>query len=146
MQKLIITLIALAFMASCGKTSVEKEKYSDGKIKSEKTFNDENGEKELVKEVHYHPNGKKYIEGNYKDNKRDGYWASWYDNGQLWSEGEFKEGLSEGKRTVYHPNGKIYYEGTFKAGERVDIWKFYDESGKLTNEIDYNKVKSPGKE
>lgn len=146
MQKLLITLLAIAFLVSCGKTSVETEKYTDGKVKSEKTFKDTDGEKELMKEVHYHPNGKKYIEGNYKDNKRDGYWASWYDNGQLWSEGEFREGLSEGKRTVYHPNGKIYYEGTFKAGERVGMWKFYDENGKLTNEIDYNKVKSTGKE
>lgn len=146
MQKLLITLLAMAFLVSCGKTSVETEKYTDGKVKSEKTFKDTDGEKELMKEVHYHPNGKKYIEGNYKDNKRDGYWASWYDNGQLWSEGEFREGLSEGKRTVYHPNGKIYYEGTFKAGERVGMWKFYDENGKLTNEIDYSKVESPGKE
>lgn len=146
MQRILILLISAALLVSCSKKSVEKEKYPDGKIKSEKTFNEIDGDKQLVKEVHYHPNGKKYIEGSYKGNKRDGYWASWYENGQLWSEGEFKDGLSEGKRTVYHPNGKLYYEGDFKAGERVGLWKFYDDAGKKINEIDYSKVPSPGKE
>lgn len=146
MQRILVLMIAMALFVSCSKTSVEKENYPDGKLKAEKTFKTVNGEKQLIKEVHYHPNGKKYIEGSYKENKRDGYWASWYDNGQLWSEGEFKEGLSEGKRTVFHPNGKLYYEGDFKAGERVGIWKFYDDAGKMINEIDYNKVPAPGNE
>lgn len=143
---ILALLFAYAFFTSCGKTTVEKEQYEDGKVKTEKTFKTIEGEKALVKEVHYHPNGKKYIEGNYKDNKRDGYWASWYDNGQLWSEGNFKDGLSDGKRTVYHQNGKLYYEGTFTMGDRTGIWKFYDENGNLTNEIDYSKIKSDIKE
>lgn len=146
MYRILIATVSLLFLVGCNRPKVEKENYPDGKIKSEKTYSEDGGEKKLLKEVHYHPNGKKYIEGSYKDNKRDGYWASWYDNGQLWSEGEFRGGLSEGKRTVYHPNGKLYYEGTFKAGERTGIWKFYDNTGKLINEIDYSKVPSPGKE
>ncbi len=146
MQKTLTLLLMMTIFLACGRTTTEKENYDDGKLKTEKTFKTVKGEKELVKEVHYHPNGKKYIEGNYKDNKRDGYWASWYDNGQLWSEGEFKDGLSEGKRTVYHQNGKLYYEGDFIAGERKGIWKFYNETGELINEIDYSKVKSTDKE
>ncbi|HLO89948.1 MAG: toxin-antitoxin system YwqK family antitoxin [Chloroflexota bacterium] len=146
MQRILFLMIATVMFVSCGKTTVENEKYPDGKLKSEKTFKTVDGEKQLMKEVHYHPNGKKYIEGSYKNNKRDGYWASWYDNGQLWSEGEFRDGLSEGMRTVYHQNGKLYYQGEFKAGERIGVWKFYDEAGKMINEIDYNKVPSPGKE
>lgn len=141
-----IICIALTFFAACSNTSVEKETYSDGKIKTEKVYEGEGESKALVKEVHYYNNGKKYIEGNYKNNKRDGYWASWYENGQLWSEGNFADGLSEGKRTVYHQNGKLYYEGNFINGERSGIWRFFNEEGKLVNEIDYSKVPEKIKE
>ncbi|MGE5383681.1 MAG: toxin-antitoxin system YwqK family antitoxin [Omnitrophica WOR_2 bacterium] len=146
MQKLLIIFIIAGLFVSCRNTTVEKETYPDGKVKTEKTYRETNGEKELVKEVHYYSNGKKYIEGNYKNNKREGYWASWYENGQLWSEGDFKDGLSEGKRTVYHQNGKLYYEGDFIKGERTGIWKFYDEKGNVTNEVDYTKNKTGVKE
>lgn len=140
MQRILILLLTLTLFVSCRNTTVEKETYPNGNIKSEKTYKTIEGKKELVKEVHYYENGKKYIEGNYEHNKRSGYWASWYEDGQLWSEGDFKDGESDGKRTVYHENGKLYYEGIFKMGERVGIWKFYDESGKPINEIDYDKV------
>lgn len=140
MKRLLIISFAALMILACNRTSIETEKYEDGKIKVEKTYKETKGEKELLKEVHYHPNGQKYIEGNYKDNKREGYWASWFENGQLWSEGEFKNGLSEGKRTVYHENGKIYYEGSFNEGERIGIWRFYNDSGELTSETDYDLI------
>jgi antitoxin component YwqK of YwqJK toxin-antitoxin module len=140
MKRLLIISWALLMFVACNRTTTETEKYEDGKIKVEKTYKKVNGEKELIKEVHYHPNGQKYIEGNYKDNKREGYWASWFENGQLWSEGEFRNGLSEGKRTVYHENGKVYYEGNFKDGERVGVWRFFNDAGVLTTETDYDTI------
>jgi antitoxin component YwqK of YwqJK toxin-antitoxin module len=143
MQKIMILLVSITFLMGCKRESVERETYDDDKVKLERTYKTVNGEKELIKEVHFHPNGQKYIEGNYKDNKRDGYWASWYDNGQLWSEGEFKDGLSEGKRTVYHKNGTLYYEGYFKMGERTGTWKFYNEAGELTSETNYDEIIVP---
>lgn len=146
MRYTLTLLILITFLAACNNTIKEEEKFDNGNIKTEKYFEENEGEKELVKEVHYHPNGKKYIEGSYKNNKREGYWASWYDNGQLWSEGNFKDGVSEGKRTVYHQNGKLYYEGSFEKGNRIGVWKFYDDNGKLVNEIDYSTTPAPGKE
>ncbi len=140
MKRLLIISWALLMFVACNRTTTEIEKYEDGKVKVEKTYKKVDGEKELIKEVHYHPNGQKYIEGNYKDNKREGYWASWFENGQLWSEGEFRNGLSEGKRTVYHENGKVYYEGNFKDGERVGVWRFYNDAGELTTETDYDTI------
>lgn len=139
MQKIIVLIVSLTILLACKRDSIERETYDSGKVKQEKTYRSVKGDKELVKEVHYHENGQKYIEGTYKDNKRDGYWASWYDNGQLWSEGEFKDGLSDGKRTVYHKNGTLYYEGYFKMGERTGVWKFYNEAGVLTSETNYDK-------
>ncbi len=142
MSRIIIFIFAL-LLTACSNTTTEKEKYEDGKLKAEKIFTQVDGEKQLIKEIHYHPNGEKYMEGSYKNNKREGHWTSWYDNGQLWSEGDFSSGLSEGKWVVHHKNGQIYYEGTFKNGERTGLWKFYDESGKLINEVDYSKKQNP---
>lgn len=141
MQRILIILMMLIFV-SCNNNTVEKETYEDGTIKSQKTYKTNKEDKELIKEIQYHPNGKKYIEGNYKENQRDGYWASWFEDGQLWSEGNFVMGKSDGKRTVYHPNGKLYYEGVFNMDKRVGVWKFYSEAGDLVNEIDYDKVEN----
>jgi antitoxin component YwqK of YwqJK toxin-antitoxin module len=139
MQKLFYFFLALILFVSCSRTSVKKEKFDDGKIKSEKTYQKIDGKDQLIKEVQFHPNGKKYIEGKYKDNLRNGYWASWYKDGKLWSEGEFVKGESHGKRTVYYPNGKKYYEGNFNMGKRTGIWMFYDEQGKKVKEVDFDK-------
>jgi len=140
MKRLLFLLLSTLILVSCNNQTVKKELFEDGSVKTEKTFEKVDGEEKLVKEVVYHSNGKKYIEGNYKNDLREGYWASWFDNGNLWSEGEFKEGESHGKRTVYHSTGKLYYEGNFNMGKRVGIWTFYDEAGNKKNEIDYDKA------
>ncbi|MBW6490735.1 MAG: hypothetical protein K0B15_06010 [Lentimicrobium sp.] len=140
MKKLFLIFLSIMFLVACNNQIVQKEHFDDGSVKSEKTFEKSGGEEKLVKEVVYHPNGQKYMEGNYKDNLREGYWASWFDDGTLWSEGEFKAGESHGKRKVFHSNGALYYEGTFDMGKRVGIWTFYDEKGVKTKEIDYNKA------
>lgn len=138
MQKLVCFLIATFILVSCSRTNVKKEKYEDGRIKSEKTFQKINGKEQLVKEVKFHQNGQKYIEGSYKDELRNGPWSSWYEDGKIWSKGEFKEGKSHGKRTVYHPNGNIYYEGNFDMGKRTGLWVFFDENGVKIKEVNYN--------
>ena len=140
MKHFLFFFAALLLITSCNKPFVKKELFEDGSVKSEKTFKKVDGKEELLKEVVFHPNGKKYIEGNYKNGLREGYWASWYEDGTLWSEGEFRDGESHGKRTVFHPNGTLYYEGRFEKGKRVGLWKFYDENGNLVNEIDYDKA------
>ncbi|KAF0199358.1 MAG: MORN variant repeat protein [Bacteroidetes bacterium] len=138
MQKLCFFLLASILLASCSNTTVKKEKYDDGKIKSEKTYQKINGREQLVKEVKFHHNGQKYVEGGYKNELRNGHWASWYEDGKIWSEGEFRDGKSHGKRTVYHPNGKKYYEGSFDMGKRIGVWLFYDEAGMKVKEINYS--------
>ena len=62
-------------------------------------------------------------------------------NGKKWSEGTFKYGKSDGKRTTYFENGKIRYQGEYKNDVRVGKWQFYDESGKLLAEQDFTPKK-----
>jgi len=138
MQKLCYFFLSLIVLTSCSKATVKKEKFDDGKIKSEKTYEKIGGKEKLIKEVQFHPNGQKYMEGSYKDELRDGYWASWYKDGKLWSEGLFVKGESHGKRTVYFPNGRKYYEGNFDMGKRSGVWVFYDENGDKVKELNYD--------
>lgn len=138
MKHIFILLCSIAILTACNKTTIKRDYFEDGTLKSEKTFKKIDGKDILLKEINYHPNGNKYIEGNYKDGLREGKWASWYKDGQLWSEGNFKQDKSDGVRSVYHPNGNLHYKGTFDIGKRVGIWLFYDESGIKINEINYD--------
>jgi uncharacterized protein len=138
MQKFLFSALIAALLFACSGPTIKKEKYDNGRIKSEKTYQKIDGKEQLVKEVQYHPNGKKYIEGGFKNELRDGHWVSYYDDGKLWSEGGFVKGESHGKRTVYHPNGKKYYEGSFNMGKRSGVWVFYDENGNKVKEVNYN--------
>ena len=146
MNKLLLIVVgSILLMTSCNHKKVEKELFDTGAVKSEKTFDKIEGKVQLVKEVDFHPNGQKYMEGAFKDELRQGKWTSWYADGTLWSEGEFKDGESNGALTVYHPNGQIHYQGTFNKGERVGAWTFYDENGAKMKEINYDKVPEENK-
>ena len=139
MHKSGLLLVFIVLFSACSRTVVKKENYDDGKIKSEKTYKKINGKEQLIKEVQYHPNGNKYMEGNYTDELRDGHWVSWYSNGTVWSEGDFVKGESHGRRTVYFTNGSKYYEGNYNMGKRTGLWVFYDETGNKVKEVNYDK-------
>lgn len=139
MNRILLFIIgAVLLMTSCNHVAVENERFDDGSVKLEKTFEKVEGKVQLTKEVAYHPNGQKYMEGAFKDELREGKWTSWYEDGTLWSEGDFKAGESHGMRTVYHPNGQLHYQGAFNEGERIGKWTFYNEEGIRINEINYD--------
>ena len=146
MNRLLLFVIgAVLLMASCNQPNIETELFDDGSVKLEKTFDKIDGKAQLVKEIAYHPNGQKYMEGAFKDELREGKWTSWYDDGTLWSEAEFKAGENQGLFTVYHFNGQLYYKGAYNNGERIGVWIFFDESGNKTKEINYDKAPEENK-
>ena len=49
----------------------------------------------------------------------NGKWTWWHENGQIESEGNFKNGKKDGKRTWWNENGQILSEGNFKDGKEV---------------------------
>ena len=60
-----------------------------------------------------------------------GKWTWWYDNGQKWSEGTFKDGKEDGLVAELYRNGQKNREGTYKDGKWIS--KCWDEDG---NEMD----------
>ncbi len=143
LSTILSAFLLLIFLFSCKEKlkKVVKETFPDGKPKKEQFFSTE-GKENLVKEIEYHPNHKKKMEGGFTDNLRNGLWTAWFEDGKKWSEGYFKNGMNDSLRTVYHPNGKKYYEGSYKMDKRIGIWKFWDESGRLVKEMDFDKVQN----
>jgi antitoxin component YwqK of YwqJK toxin-antitoxin module len=83
----------------------------------------------------YYDNGKERMKGIIKNGKREGLWQAWYENGNLWSEAEYRNGINHGKTITYFENGKIRYEGKFEEGNKIGVWKYYDDSGNLVKSI-----------
>lgn len=142
-----LALIALMFAAvACvrEKTQVEGT-YPNGNPKKESVYKGSGKNRELVKETFFYEDKKVEMTGGYKHEKRDGYWVSYYKNGNKWSEGYYKEGLNDGKRTTYYESGKVRYIGYYQSDKRVGKWQFFDEAGNLVKEVDYSKpqVKGP---
>ena len=68
---------------------------------------------------------------NYKDGKKDGYWESFHDNGQLSEKGNYNDGLRFGIWESYHDNGKLWVKGKYtKDGTRDASWEYFDKNGK----------------
>jgi len=140
MNRILLPLVIwlLIFSGCQFENKVVEETYPDGSPKHVCIYKGKGGSRELIKEINYYPNKQLQMEGEYKNNQRNGRWTYWHENGKIWSEGTFINGKSDGKRTTYFDNGKIRYVGFYKEDIRVGKWSFYDENGRLLREIDYS--------
>jgi antitoxin component YwqK of YwqJK toxin-antitoxin module len=139
--RLFIFTILATMLFGCTAKVVEEtvESYADGSAKVVRFYKDDGRNKTLIKECLYYPNHQKYMEGEYKNGKREGKWISWNQNGNKWSEGTFKNGLDDGERIVYHENGQKFFEGNYTAGVKTGVWKFYDDKGNFVREENFSK-------
>ena len=55
----------------------------------------------------FYENGQIRSEGNYNDGEKDGKWIQYYENGQIKWKGNYKGGKEEGKTTSYYKSGQI---------------------------------------
>ncbi|MBN2172629.1 MAG: hypothetical protein JW731_00765 [Bacteroidales bacterium] len=138
-MKKLIYLYLLLFLLACVTKPVEfvEESFDNGKPKTVRYYKDDS-KLEMVKEILYYENGNKRMEGSYQNNERTGKWSYWYQDGTIWSEGVYKDGVENGLKTVYHENGQKYYEGLLVDGKRTGLWNFWDKNGILIKEINYN--------
>ena len=59
-----------------------------------------------------------------KDDKEDGPWKFYYDNGQLRYEGTYKNGKRDGPYKYYNENGQLQEEGNYKDDELIDFKEY----------------------
>lgn len=57
-------------------------------------------------------------EGMYLNNLRHGWWKSYYENGQLWWDGNYHKDNLNGSTRVYFLNGQLAWEGCFDHGSQ----------------------------
>jgi antitoxin component YwqK of YwqJK toxin-antitoxin module len=67
----------------------------------------------------------------YEDGKKEGEYKSWYDNGQLYTQGLYKDGKKEGEHKIWHDNGQLYTQGLYKDGKKEGEHKIWYRDGQL---------------
>jgi antitoxin component YwqK of YwqJK toxin-antitoxin module len=106
-------------------------RYASGKVKSKRKYKQQDEAYIPVWESVMQESGELLMEGplNSKGEK-NGLWKSYYPNGNVWSEGEFKDGLDHGIRKAYYENGQKRFEGKYENGRKRGMWIFWDENGR----------------
>jgi Uncharacterized protein conserved in bacteria len=89
--------------------------------------------------IYYHENGKKSSEGNYINNRAEGFWNYWHENGQKKSSGEYLAGKKEGAWEYWYEDGSKKSEGKYLKDESVDVWNYWYQSGQLKSKETYKK-------
>jgi len=82
-------------------------------------------------------NGQKYYEGIFKNGEKDGEWTIWFVNGNKKSEGTYKDNKFVGK---WYQNGKIKYEGSYgnvKEMLKDGKWTYWYEDGQKESKETY---------
>jgi antitoxin component YwqK of YwqJK toxin-antitoxin module len=69
---------------------------------------------------------------------KDGMWYDYWDNGELYTKGNFTDGLEDGIWETYTKSGILLSKGGYKDGNRDGIWEYYYfNSEKLEVKISY---------
>jgi len=101
--------------------------------------------KENISEVttYFHENGNKESVCEYSNDKRNGFYRSFYKDGKTQSEGFYRSDLKDGKWIYYHKNGVIKSEGSYNKeyshydDGREGVWKNYNDKGQLIEITEY---------
>lgn len=144
MYRIVIIFIITIFISACNNETSEKKpdtkkvvnRYVNGIAQLERNYVDKGGKLVANYEWEYYEDGSVLKEGPLSaQENRDGLWKSYYRNGVVWSEGEYKNGIREGKTITYHSNGNMYYDGQFIQAKKAGLWKFYKENGDFDYEM-----------
>jgi antitoxin component YwqK of YwqJK toxin-antitoxin module len=108
--------------------------YPTGQVSTSMYFN-ENGDLEGEYKSYYR-SGQLRERATYvgHDNLRDGKVISFYEDGQVESEGQYDEGAKVGRWTYYRTDGEIDHEMEYGNKDRTFYIQYnYDEAGKLVS-------------
>lgn len=87
--------------------------------------------------INYFEDGKApKLKGSYSNNRPDGDFIRFYENGAVKEKGSFSKENYKGQYLRYHSNGKIAYVGNYNnSGEETGLIQFHYENGNL--ELEY---------
>jgi len=124
-RKLLVSLIAItSFAVSFGET-IDQLSEKNGIFFSKETNKKFTGNIET-----YFENGQLRTEGKYVDGKQHGIQKSYFDTGALASEANYVNGKVNGVRKSYLKDGTLLTEAKYVNNELKEIKK-YDKNGNL---------------
>ncbi len=83
-------------------------------------------------------------EGGYSGKILNGFYTSFFLNGNLKEKGLFKKGLKKGEWITWYDNGKIKEINTWRQGLKAGHSKNFDVNGNMTEEAEYKNGKLNG--
>ncbi|HLG01978.1 MAG TPA: toxin-antitoxin system YwqK family antitoxin [Bacteroidia bacterium] len=125
---------------------LREESYTEGLRNGTMTEYDENGTiitqgeyEDGLKTGHWFFQIDDYREeGDYVSGERSGVWKHTYtETGKERFEGNFLNGIPDGKHTWWYDNGRVWQEGKYVYGRKEGDWRYYGEDGMLILTITY---------
>ncbi len=86
---------------------------------------------------YYFPDGKLYLEINYKDSVPHGTTKRYFKSGQLLEQSEYRNGIQHGITKTYYEDGKLSSETPYDSGRVNGVKKKYRKDGSLAYEAPY---------
>jgi hypothetical protein len=74
-----------------------------------------------------------------------GRWSAWHNNGELYLDGEYVNGVRHGPWPSWHVNGQLRGSGQFEYGNKVGTWIYWDDTGRKRHEWSYLDDKKHGR-
>jgi len=85
----------------------------------------------------YYQNGQLRTEENYKDGVLHGLYKSWHEPDPPFSEGNYRDVKLDGLFREWWKNGQLKYEGNYKDGKLDGVIKQWYKNAQLQLEINY---------
>lgn len=146
----VLTLSLLILMA-CGESLYAQRVtvhtyYDEADSRIKETFMVLEGNRNVLdgKYMSYYQNGNIKSEGFYRNNEPTGFWNYNYESGKLKMRGQLRGNSNYGLWKYYYENGQVSMEGDIYNGKREGEWKFYFESGTRKSEGNFLKGDKTG--
>ena len=86
----------------------------------------------------WYENGQLYTQCNYKNGILEGLYQRWHEKGQLCEQGHYRNGQLEGLYQRWYENGQLQLETNYKNGKPDGLYSYLDEDGEL--QVQYNYI------
>lgn len=84
--------------------------------------------------ISFYQNGNVKSQGDYLAGKGHGYWTRYFENGHLQASGQFNQGVQTGYWMLFFENGCLREDGVYENGKKKGYWRSYYENGALKAE------------
>lgn len=93
--------------------------------------------KQIVGESRFFPNGQLEVEGTLNQGARQGTWSYYKPDGLKWMEETYANNRLHGPTRVWYQSGELNYKGQYDQGKPHGTWVFYTPDGKKSKEVSY---------